>query len=309
MKSILKSAIAVAALGTIVLTSCKGGGSSSFTKYKSGMMYKIISGKGNGPLLKDSDFVKMHVIQGIGDSVLSSSYKQGEAFVNQIFKQAENPMDPTPLFFKMKAGDSLVIEVPVDSVFKGNRPPFAKKEDKFYFKLKLVSIFTKKEADSLKADMAAKNAIAQEQAMKAQAEGAKLGPVQDVKIKEYIKANGLSNAVKTAGGTYVAITTPGTGENAAPGKTVSMKYTGMLMDGKKFDSNVDPAFNHVEPFEFALGSGQVIPGWDEGIAKMNKGSKGILIIPSNMAYGPQGRPGTIPPNSVLRFEVEVLDIK
>jgi FKBP-type peptidyl-prolyl cis-trans isomerase FkpA len=84
---------------------------------------------------------------------------------------------------------------------------------------------------------------------------------------------------------------------------------------KKFDSNEDPAFQHVQPFTFNLGTGQVIPGWDEGIALLNKGAKAKLLIPSPLAYGDRGMPGSpanpegIPANSVLIFDVEVKNIK
>jgi FKBP-type peptidyl-prolyl cis-trans isomerase len=88
-----------------------------------------------------------------------------------------------------------------------------------------------------------------------------------------------------------------------------MNYTGMTLAGAKFDSNVDPQFNHVQPFWFNLGMGQVIKGWDEGIALMPKGSKGTLYIPSTLAYGAQSPSPLIPANSVLVFDVEVVDAK
>jgi len=86
-----------------------------------------------------------------------------------------------------------------------------------------------------------------------------------------------------------------------------MNYTGRLQDGTVFDSNVDPKFNHVEPFEFTLGAGQVISGWDKGIVGMKIGEKKTLTIPPEDAYGPSGRPG-IPPNSTLIFDVELVAI-
>jgi FKBP-type peptidyl-prolyl cis-trans isomerase len=83
----------------------------------------------------------------------------------------------------------------------------------------------------------------------------------------------------------------------------------MLLNGEKFDSNVDPKFNHVQPFEFTVGIGQVIKGWDEGLQLLNKGGKAKLIIPSSLAYGSRGAGAAIPPNSPLVFDVEVTDIK
>ncbi len=100
-----------------------------------------------------------------------------------------------------------------------------------------------------------------------------------------------------------------TGEVAKTGDTVSMNYTGRLQDGTVFDSNVDPKFQHVEPFVFTLGAGQVIPGWDKGIVGMKVGEKKTLTIAPADGYGANGVPGTIPPNSTLVFDVQLLAIK
>jgi len=95
---------------------------------------------------------------------------------------------------------------------------------------------------------------------------------------------------------------------AKTGDTVSMNYTGRLENGTVFDSNVDPKFQHVEPFVFTLGVGQVIPGWDKGIVGMKVGEKKTLTIAPEDAYGANGVPGVIPPNSTLIFDVELVGI-
>jgi FKBP-type peptidyl-prolyl cis-trans isomerase len=96
----------------------------------------------------------------------------------------------------------------------------------------------------------------------------------------------------------------GTGTAAKAGDTVEVHYTGWLKDGRKFDSSHD----HKRPFSFKLGAGQVIKGWDEGVAGMKPGGKRKLVIPAALAYGSRGAAGVIPPGAELTFEVELLRI-
>ena len=96
----------------------------------------------------------------------------------------------------------------------------------------------------------------------------------------------------------------GTGASPKRGETVTVHYAGWLADGTKFDSSIDRG----EPFAFALGTGQVIGGWDQGVATMRVGDKARLTIPPELAYGAAGYPGAIPPNATLIFEVELLSI-
>ena len=97
----------------------------------------------------------------------------------------------------------------------------------------------------------------------------------------------------------------GTGAEAKAGNTVDVHYTGTLKDGKKFDSSVDRG----RPFSFKLGAGQVIKGWDEGVAGMKVGGKRKLVIPSGLAYGKRGSGAVIPPDAELTFVVELLGVK
>ncbi len=118
-----------------------------------------------------------------------------------------------------------------------------------------------------------------------------------------------SKMVKTASGLQYEDIKEGTGATPKTGQTCVMHYTGWLWEnnekGKKFDSSVDRG----QPFEFPLGQGQVIKGWDEGVATMKVGGKRTLLIPPSLGYGERGHPGGIPPKATLFFEVELLGIK
>ena len=113
-----------------------------------------------------------------------------------------------------------------------------------------------------------------------------------------------SSAVTTASGLTYIITQKGTGAQLKTGDNVIINYTGLLTDGTKFDSSLDRG----EPFSFALGAGEVIKGWDEGIGKLRVGDRATLIIPPALGYGARGAGGVIPPNATLIFEVELLGV-
>jgi peptidylprolyl isomerase len=113
----------------------------------------------------------------------------------------------------------------------------------------------------------------------------------------------------TPSGLQVTDTVVGTGAAPKTGQTCVMHYTGWLYvngaKGKKFDSSVDRG----QPFEFSIGTGQVIKGWDEGVSTMKVGGKRTLIIPAELGYGARGAGGVIPPNATLIFDVELLGVK
>ncbi len=115
--------------------------------------------------------------------------------------------------------------------------------------------------------------------------------------------------IKTPSGLQYEDVVVGTGASPKPAQTCVMHYTGWLwadgQKGKKFDSSVDRG----QPFEFQIGTGMVIKGWDEGVMTMKEGGKRNLLIPSTLGYGPRGAGGVIPPNATLFFEVELLKLK
>jgi len=154
----------------------------------------------------------------------------------------------------------------------------------------------------------AKNFKADDKAMKGYKEAA------EAKAKEALAAAAAEfqnwvvskypNAKQTESGLWYVVNNPGTGKVAEKGHKVAVHYSGMLDNGSVFDNS----YQRGEPIEFMLGVGQVIPGWDEGIALMKEGAKYTLIIPSNLGYGARGAGGVIPPNATLIFETELMKV-
>lgn len=122
-------------------------------------------------------------------------------------------------------------------------------------------------------------------------------------FEDFVK-NNYPNAKATGSGLYYVMEDEGTGKQAEKGKQVSVHYKGTLTDGSKFDSSYD----RNQPIAFQLGVGQVIKGWDEGIALLKEGGKATLIIPYQLAYGEGGRPPVIPPMATLVFETELVSV-
>lgn len=238
------------------------------------------------------------------DSVLFSSRKQlgMPAQVPLAALQTRGGIEEAVAL--LQAGDSAVFRFNVDSVFaKSFRqpvPPFLRKGGNTMIMLvKAQKLMTQEEAMAAQQKMMA---IAQQ---KADAESAGLIQKDEVLIQDYLKKNNLTGQ-KTPGGTYYVVTKAGTGAKPQTGQTVSVLYTGMLLDGKVFDSSEK---NGGQPISFALGTGQVIRGWDQGLAALPQGTKAILLIPSPLAYGARGAGPDIPANAILRFDVELVEVK
>jgi FKBP-type peptidyl-prolyl cis-trans isomerase FkpA len=262
-------------------------------KLASGIRYKFIT-KGTGTVKpKPGDYILMHIRVYVSDSMTFDSYKLNDnvPVPSTISKPSHNG-DIMEGIAMMVEGDSAIFEIAQDSMYRnGYKPPFAKEGDPVKYQIKLIEVRTKEQWEK-------------ERAAKAKAVTEK----QKTFIDEYIARKNLKNVIELEDGLRVAITQSGSGERAQKGQKVSVNYTGMLLDGTVFDSSVKPEFMHVEPYSFELGVGRVIKGWDIGLQQLNKGAKAVLLIPSPLAYGENGAPPKIGANTVLVFEVEMVDI-
>ena len=239
------------------------------------------------------------------DSVLMSSRRMQPTAQPVALPPQTTPGSLEEALGLLLPGDSAVFRFPADTVFaKTFRQP--------------VPPFIKNSGNTLTVLASARELLTMDQMMARQKQlqaaldkkAAQLSAGQLLKdnaqIQAYLKKNNAT-ARKTAGGTSYIIKKLGPGLPPQKGQTVRVLYRGtVLSTGKEFDST---AKRNNDPFSFTLGVGQVIPGWDQGIAMLPKGSKAVLLIPSPLAYGARGAGADIPPNTVLRFEVELLDFK
>jgi len=288
----------------------------TYKKLNSGLEYAIVVDKPTSPRPKEGDVIKVNMQSVCNNRMLYSTYQTNKGKPAEFSVNKPNfKGDLIEAIMFMTPGDSLVCLVDADALFKSSnnkKPDFIKSGDKVQYFIKLVSIKTKE--DLQKEQQAAFTKQINDQMEKQKKDAAKQMTKEDKQLQTYFTKNNLK-PVKTVSGLYYTITEEGTGEMPKIGDTVTMNYTGTLLDGTKFDSNEDTAFHHVAPFQFALGKGQVIRGWDEGVALLKKDSKATFYIPSPMAYGAQSRPGGdanpkgIPANSILLFDVQLKDIK
>ncbi|MEO6251770.1 MAG: FKBP-type peptidyl-prolyl cis-trans isomerase [Ferruginibacter sp.] len=309
----MKQFIYLSAICILALSACTG----SFKKGDKGLEYKII-GNGSGKTIGYGNFMQIHIKQvyaGTKDTVLLDT-RETMARI-QVFDSVNTPLPYFKILSQMRKGDSLVIRLLTDTVFKDGKqqmPPFMKKGKYLYTYLSMVNFFeTQAQADSAnKAEaLIARPRIYQKQTEEIEKELAanKAQLAADSKIIEDYLAKNNIKAQKTKWGTYVAISAEGTGDQLNTSNIVSVNYTGRTLDsGVVFDSNVDPKFAHVQPYDVNLGelSGLIL-GWFDGLKLLKKGSKATFYIPSTLGYGANGNGEKIKPNKNLVFDIEVVD--
>lgn len=249
------------------------------------------------------------------DSILENSYDpKGRMQGKPVPVPYSKPValaDMMEGFGMLGEGDSATFRVNSDSLFKqpGQRPPFIKAGEFVKFTVKVVKV---ESAEEMKKEM---SAMQEEMMKKMEAAKAEQSIKDEAGLQEYFKANNLKPE-KTASGLYYIVDKQGTGDMVKSGDTAFVNYSGMLTDGKVFDTNMEEVakknkMDRPGPFKalsVPVGGHRVIQGWDEGLTLFKKGGKGRLFIPSVMGYGPQGYPPMIPANANLVFNVEIVNI-
>ncbi len=292
--------LAVAAIG---LASCNSG----FKKGEGGLLYDIHTDK-PGPTVKTGDFISVNLIAKTdGDSVLFSSYDTGKPLPT-LMPKPQYKGDVYAGIAMLSEGDSATIKVNADSVFKKNQPkPPGFKGKYIVYEVKVDKIIPKGSQT---------DAIFQARVtdyFKAQAQI--LGKQEPAKIKKYIADNKL-NVTTTPSGLMYQITRQGSGIKPAAGDTAVVNYTGTLTNGKVFDTSIKEVavkskiaqpMRTYAAIHIPVGMKAVIPGWDEGLQLLSKGSKATFVIPSKLAYGEQGM-GPVPAFAPIVFDVELVDV-
>ncbi len=276
-----------------VLASC---GKNRVQVADSGLKYQIYDQDDKARKAKVGDIMTLHLALKNGkDSVLRDTHKEPAPL--QIMLQ----VPPFKGAFEeglamLGKGDSATFYVSADSLFSKAMqpmPPGVTKGSDISFTVKILDVQNEQEFTKAR-----------------QAASEKQKAIDEKQIADFMAKNGLTGKTqKTASGLYYVVTQPGPGPKPTRGDNVKVHYTGKLLNGKVFDSSLNnPRNPQNKPIDFQVGIGMVIPGWDEGLQLIPKGSKATFIIPSGLAYGAQGSPPVIPANSVLVFDVDLLDV-
>ncbi len=300
--------IAITFAFTAFITACD---SQTEQTTESGISYTFIN-KGAGAEVQNGEFLVMNLeLRNANDSVLFSSADNGfpQIFPVNDSLPANNKVEEAFLLSR-RAGDSLHIKLSAADAYGQNLPPGVMAEDPLTMMTGVISVEDEAGIEVLQQEFMAKRQIEEDIITSAQKEA-------DIAIiDQYLSDNGIVAQVAENGLRYV-ITEQGTGPMPEAGDKVKVHYVGKLLDGTVFDTSVESAAREAgkfqeertyEPLEFTVGEGMVIRGWDEGLLLFPKGSKGTIYIPSPLAYGPQARSAEITENSILAFDVEMVDI-
>jgi FKBP-type peptidyl-prolyl cis-trans isomerase FkpA len=292
-------------LGLAALVIACGGSDKITTKSGTEVSY-IRKGEGEKPV--DGQIMTMHItyVNDKGNALFNSVEAGGGRALPMLFNDSAWQEQGVlyEVFRELKKGDSVQFKMTAEALFEDtfgtSLPDSIARGSQITFNCSVVDMMSEEEYQT--------EQIAQQQKemekMQMAAEG-QLAVDGEI-IDKYLADNNI-NAQTTESGLRYVITQQGSGDTPAPGSMVSVHYIGTTLDGEKFDASYD--HDGGEPLEFVIGRGQVIPGWDEGIALLNTGAKATLYIPSSLAYGPRGAGGVIKPNAILKFEVELVGVQ
>lgn len=259
------------------------------------LYYKFIQLGNSTKIANVGDLATIHIKYKVADSLIFSSatLEDGEAVPHQI-GQPSGVGDLMHGFLLLREGDSAIFRIKAKdlaALYNTTVPTHLKDDDYHVWEVKINTLQTPEEVKQAKEAHEAKQSI-----------------IDDHLIVDYLKANGYDDVYRTESGLYYIEIQEGTGPAPAPGQIVTVNYTGQFTNGETFDSNTDPKFNHVEPFQFGIDKNHVVDGMNEGLKMMKKGGKAVIVIPSKLAYGNRGV-NDIPPNAILIFELELLDVQ
>jgi len=274
----------------IVLGSCN-------KKAEGGYKYVHHIKKGNQKA-NVGEYAYFHVYLRNGDKVITSTREHGSVSQYKMPEVSKDGKGVVPVVAGLRLmgiGDSLTIFMPIDTI--KNLPPELSGVKELAYDIVLTDVKTEEEYNKEKEAKEKEFAVKMEEGKKRADE---IGMTMKKIIADF-KGKKLANVVKTSSGLQYCITEPGGGDKVEKGSQVSVQYYGTLMNGETFD---DSFSRGMEPLALAVGEGQVIPGWDEGLTYFSAGSKGYLFIPAALAYGDKGT-GPIKPNSDLVFYIEV----
>lgn len=263
----------------------------------------------------DGDFIIYHLaVQNSNDSTFISTKDQGMPGYLQFYDSLSRVGFMDEIFLNLKKGDSIVLEAPAVKIFEDNMPPFLQQDENIKIQIGVIDVLDEDETMAYFNDLQLK---AQEDEVSKASGQLEL---EDKVIEEYVKDNNLQGT-KTESGLYYIIEKEGSGPAIEEGDQASVHYAGYLLNGQIFDTSIKEVAeaNNIYnpqrdqgggygPFDLQVGVGQVIPGWDEGLSLLKKGDKAKFIIPSPLAYGSRGAGADIPANSILIFDVEIMDV-
>lgn len=260
---------------------------------ENGLKYQFHEQNEDARKAKMGDIMSFHLLlKNSEDSTLRNTYEENMP-VKLVLQQPPFKGSFEEGLAMLAKGDSATFFVNADTLFAKMMqpmPPMVKKGSDLSFTVKVLNIQSSEEFQKEQAEL-----------------GAAQKGIDAKTIDKYIADNNLGDKVqKTESGLHYVVQKPGSGSTPSQGDQVKVHYTGKLLDGKVFDSSLNNPQTGGKPIDFQVGVGMVIPGWEEGIMSMKKGEKRMLIIPSGLGYGTEGS-GPIPPNSVLLFDVELVD--